>query len=92
MLLVIAKVPFLFGFDMYILKFAPNFNLPEHVDQVKKGRHFRMNIILKGNGDFKCERAIIRTRRVILFRPDKYKHSMQNGDKERKVLSIGLNI
>ncbi|MEK6828863.1 MAG: 2OG-Fe(II) oxygenase [Nanoarchaeota archaeon] len=91
-LLAILKIPFVFGFDMYLLKFAPGFVLPEHVDQVKRGRHFRMNIILKGNGEFKCERAIIRTKRVILFRPDKYKHSMHNGNAERKVLSIGINI
>ena len=91
-LLVIFKLPFVLGFDMYLLKFAPGFILPEHVDQVKRGRHFRMNIILKGDGNFQCEKTIIKTKRMILFRPDKYKHSMQNGDKERKVLSIGFNI
>jgi hypothetical protein len=76
---------------MYLLKFAPGCQLKEHRDTVERGRHYRLNIILKGKGEFKCEKTIINTQRVVLFRPDKYLHSMQNGDTERKVLSIGLN-
>jgi hypothetical protein len=91
-LIIAMRLPWLFGFDMYVLKFAPNFNLPEHIDKVDKGIHLRMNIIIKGSGEFKCEKSIIRTRRLILFRPDKYLHSMKNGDSERKVISIGLNF
>ncbi len=85
------KIPFLIGMDMYVLKFAPGFLLPEHVDKVEKGKHYRLNIIFKGDGEFRCDKAIIRTKRVILFRPDKHLHSMQNGNSERKVFSIGLN-
>ncbi len=90
-LLVVFAIPRIFGFDMYLLKFAPGFTLPEHIDKVERGKHYRLNIILRGEGDFKCEKAIIRTKRLILFRPDKYLHSMQNGNVERKVLSIGFN-
>jgi len=91
-LIIAMRLPWLFGFDVYLLKFAPGFLLPEHIDKVDKGVHLRMNIILKGNGEFRCEKAILRTKRVIFFRPDKYLHSMQNGDTERKVISIGLNF
>lgn len=90
-LLAGLSIPYIFGFDMYLLKFAPGCHLKEHKDSVERGRHYRLNIILKGEGEFSCEKTIIRTKRVILFRPDKYLHSMQNGDSERKVLSIGIN-
>lgn len=91
-LLAKFRIPLIFGFDMYLLKFDPGFKLKEHVDKVDRGRHFRLNIILRGDGEFNCEKTIIRTKRIILFRPDKYLHSMQNGNIERKVLSIGFNI
>jgi hypothetical protein len=91
-LLALLGIPYLFGFDMYLLKFKPKCHLKEHIDKVERGKHFRLNIILKGKGNFKSEKTIINTRRVVLFRPDKYKHSMLNDDSERKVLSVGLNI
>jgi len=84
-------IPGFLGMDAYILKFEPKCLLPEHVDKVKRGRHFRLNIIYKGEGKFDCNKTIIRTKRVVLFRPDKHTHSMENGDSERKVLSIGFN-
>ena len=73
-LLIRFGIPGIFGLDTYLLKFEPNCNLPEHVDKVDKGRHFRLNFIYKGKGDFKCEKTIIRTKRFVLFRPDKYRH------------------
>lgn len=72
----------LLGIDAYMLKFEPNCLLPAHIDNVKKGRHFRLNIILKGKGKFECDKTIIRTKRIVLFRPDKHVHSMQNDDTE----------
>lgn len=90
-LLALFYIPFVLGLDMYLLKFEPGCELKPHKDEVKRGRHYRLNIILKGKGDFNCDKTIINTRRVVLFRPDKYTHSMQNGDSERKVLSIGIN-
>ena len=84
-------IPGFLGMDIYLLKFKPQCLLPGHIDHVKRGRHFRLNIILKGEGKFECDKTIIKTKRVIFFRPDKHTHSMQNGDTERKVLSIGLN-
>jgi hypothetical protein len=84
-------VPGFLGLDIYVLKFEPECLLPAHIDKVKKGRHFRLNFVYKGEGNFECDKTIIRTKRVVLFRPDKHIHSMQNGDTERRVLSIGLN-
>jgi len=90
-LLAVFGIPYIFGFDMYMLKFEPECHLKEHKDKTESGKHYRLNIILKGKGDFKCEKTIINTRRVVLFRPDKYLHSMKNDESERTVLSIGIN-
>lgn len=84
---------FNFGFDGYILKYAPHAYLPQHVDKVDSGEHYRFNIVLT-KGWFKtwCEKNIFSffNDRIVLFRPDLYKHSMLNGDKERIVLSLGF--
>jgi len=90
-LLAIFSIPRIFAFDMYLIKYAPGCTLKEHVDKVGRGKHYRLNIIIRGEGHFKCEKTIIKTKRFVLFRPDKYLHSMQNGSKERRVISIGLN-
>lgn len=82
----------IFGTDCYLLKFKPNCYLKPHKDKVGGGRHFRLNIELKGKGDFRCESTIFKMGRIVLFRPDKYIHSMKNSDTERVVLSIGLNL
>ncbi len=82
------------GVDCYLLHYEPYYKLKPHVDLVPKGlKHYRLNIVLKGSGDFDCEKKIINLfNRVVLFRPDKYTHAMKNGAKERLVLSIGLAV
>ena len=59
------------GMDCYLLKFNPNCYLKPHKDEVK-GRHFRLNVELKGSGEFKCESTIFKLGGFVLFRPDKY--------------------
>jgi len=79
----------LFGFDIYLIKYPPNFKLIPHKDIVTWGRHYRANVILTGNGVFKCEKSIVHTDRLVIFRPDRYEHGMLNGQAVRTVLSIG---
>jgi hypothetical protein len=83
------------GFDGYILKYEPYAILPTHIDQVKKGEHYRLNIVLS-NGPFStyCQKNIFSffNQRIVLFRPDLYQHGMVNGYKQRIVLSLGLAI
>ena len=43
----------LFRFDVYLIKYPPNFELPVHVDPAPEGfEHHRMNITLRGGGIF----------------------------------------
>ena len=79
--------------DAWMIKYPPKVGIPEHVDKVTNKKHYRLNIVLSGKGTFFCEKTIFNVKnRVILFRPDKYKHSMINGDATRYVLSIGVAI
>ena len=81
-----------FGMDGYILHYLPNTTLPPHKDPIK-GKHYRLNIELKGHGEFICERTIFSWfGRIHFFRPDLYTHSVVNGKKDRYVLSIGLAL
>lgn len=34
-------------FDLYLLKFPEGCEVPSHTDDVKNGRHYRLNIVLK---------------------------------------------
>jgi hypothetical protein len=81
---------FWFGSDCYLISYEPNYEMPAHTDKAQ-GKHFRLNIVLKGSGTFKCQKTIFRLfNRIILFRPDLYEHSMVNGDSNRLVLSLGF--
>jgi len=81
-----------FGFDCYILKYPPNTSLPRHKDPVKNGRHWRLNITLKGKSTFYLftEKGLKRFYRFCLFRPDIQEHWVQSYEKGCLKLSIGL--
>ena len=82
-----------FNTDCWLIKYKPSQIIPTHTDPVEGKKHFRLNIVLKGKGVFICEKTILCLfHRIILFRPDKYEHSMINLSKERLVLSIGMVI
>ena len=82
------------GMDCYLIKYDPDYVLKSHKDPIKPSRkHFRLNIVLQGKGNFICEKNILSLfNTIILFRPDKYEHSMKNGNKERLVFSLGLAV
>lgn len=81
----------LFGIDCYIIKFTPNYHLKPHKDEVESGKHYRLNLEVKGEGKFFCKEPIFKLGKLVVFRPDKV-HSMINGNSERTLFSIGLNI
>lgn len=82
------------GFDAYILKYEPDSFLPWHTDKVENGKHWRMNINITGAASF----IIIKNdtpffylqRKIIIFRPDVFSHSLKVGNKKCIKLSIGL--
>ena len=81
--------------DCYLIKYPDKTFIPKHVDNVDGKRHFRLNIVLKkplSGGIFKCEKSILHTPRIILFRPDKYSHELTPVEGERLVFSLGLAI
>lgn len=82
------------GLDGYLLKYPPKTELKPHKDPIN-GRHYRLNIILKGSKDdeFKCEKVIFNLfNRIIWFRPDLYTHSVTIANRYRYVLSLGFAI
>ena len=91
MLLLTAKWPL--PFDSYLIRYPEGSEIPSHTDPVAKGRHYRLNIILKApqsGGDFVCSQPIYETRRIKFFRPDKSSHSVSRVvGGSRYVLSFG---
>lgn len=78
--------------DIYLLKFPKNSFIKTHKDEVLKGKHFRLNIIIKKakvGGIFYLE-GKKQKGRFHSFRPDIQKHSLSKiQDGTRYVLSIG---
>jgi len=91
MLLLTGTLPI--PFDVYILRFLTDSEILEHVDSVDKGRHFRLNIIIRKaqlGGVFYCADPIFATKRIKLFRPDISAHSVSKIEKGvRYVFSVG---
>jgi hypothetical protein len=80
-------------FDSYLLRYPEGSSIPPHVDPIERGRHYRLNIVLKEpqrGGVFQCKKPIYTSRRVNLFRSDISEHSVTkilHGS--RYVLSVG---
>lgn len=91
MLLLWSMLPL--PFDIYLIRYRIGSYIKPHVDQVKSGRHYRLNIVLKNSkegGDFVCSNCIVNTKRIKLFRPDISEHSVTEVKAgKRYILSIG---
>lgn len=91
MLLLTARWPL--PFDCYLIRYPHGSAIPPHVDPVGKGRHYRLNLILKSpqaGGEFVCAAPLFSSRRIKLFRPDLCEHSVTRVEGgSRYVLSIG---
>ena len=91
---------------MYLLRYPKGSYIDEHKDPIKvesadadgwpQRKHYRLNVVLRharAGGEFVCERAIFRTRRITLFRPDKVVHGVTRILRgTRYVLSLGVGI
>jgi hypothetical protein len=91
MLLLTASWPL--PFDTYLIRYPEGAEIPAHVDQVKSGKHYRLNLILKSpksGGEFICKDPLFATSRIKFFRPDISEHSVTrvNGG-SRYVFSLG---
>lgn len=91
--MLLLRVRWPASFDVYLLKFPTGCCVPPHKDPVRRGRHYRLNIVLKQakmGGDFVCRNPLFETRRIKLFRPDISEHAVtrvMSGN--RYLLSIG---
>ena len=77
MLLFTAMWPI--PFDSYLIRYPEGSQVPPHKDPVTKGRHYRLNVILKApkaGGEFICANPLFATSRLKLFRPDQCEHSV----------------
>src|SRR2546421_6064365 len=76
MLLVTAGWPI--PFDTYLLRYPEGSEIPPHIDRVERGRHYRLNIVVKrsqAGGQFVFAAPLFASRRVNLFRSDACEHS-----------------
>src|SRR6185503_20423726 len=91
--MLLLTAPWPIAFDSYLIRYRDGSEIPPHRDPVAKGRHYRLNIILKSprsGGEFVCSSPLFATKRVKLFRPDACEHSVTRvSGGSRYVLSIG---
>lgn len=91
MLLLTAAWPL--PFDSYLIRYPAGAEIPPHVDPVKAGRHYRLNVVLKASpagGEFVCANPIYASKRIKLFRPDACEHSVTRVEGgSRYVFSLG---
>lgn len=91
--MLIANARWPLRFDVYVLRFPQGCHVPEHRDEVRDGRHYRLNLVLKraqSGGEFHCADPIFETTRIKFFRPDVSLHSVTKIELGcRYVLSIG---
>lgn len=80
-----------FGFDGYILKYPAKIEMNNHVDPILNGKHWRINLTLKGKSIFFCQHATIFSvgQRLHIFRPDINFHRVATFTPVTK-LSIGI--
>lgn len=91
--MLLFTAPWPLPFDSYLIRYPEGSEIPPHTDAVKRGRHYRLNVVLKApraGGDFICSDPIFETKRIKLFRPDMSAHSVSRVvGGSRYVLSIG---
>jgi hypothetical protein len=91
--MLLLTAPWPLPFDSYLIRYPEGAEIPPHTDPVQRGRHYRLNVILKSpksGGEFVCANPIFTTRRIKLFRPDACEHSVSRVvGGSRYVLSLG---
>ncbi len=90
---LLLALPWPIPCDLYLLRFRAGTVVPPHRDRVERGRHYRLNLILRAarrGGEFVCARPIYVSRRIKFFRPDLETHEVTRIEEgTRYVLSLG---
>lgn len=74
--------------DCYLIDYPPYTHISTHTDPVLDKRHFRLNILLWGQDNFRGE-TLFSTKRIKLFRPDISPHSVEEVSRRRIIFSVG---
>jgi hypothetical protein len=80
--------------DCYLIRYGKGTMIGLHKDEIKGYKHYRLNILLKGEDDklFVHGKPIFRCCRVILFRPDMQLHGVETTNKSALLLSFGWKV
>lgn len=76
------------SWDCYLIDYPPHTHIPTHTDPVPGKKHFRLNILLRGEDNFRGN-TIFATKRIKLFRPDISPHSVEEVSTRRLIFSLG---
>jgi len=81
--------------SIYLVRYPAGHAIAPHVDMVSEGRLYKLNCVLikpESGGEFSCERSIFNLfGRIILFRPDLYRHEVSRIERGRRwLLSFAL--
>lgn len=81
--------------NVYLVRYSAGHEIVPHVDMVSEGRLYKLNFVLvkpRDGGEFICEKNIFNLfGRVILFRPDLYRHRVSKIERGRRwLLSFAL--
>lgn len=76
--------------SIYLVRYPAGHAIVPHVDMVSEGRLYKLNWVLikpESGGEFRCERTIFNLfGRIILFRPDLYRHQVSRIERGRRLL------
>jgi hypothetical protein len=91
--MLLATLPWPIPFDCYLIRYPEGAEIPPHVDPVAKGRHYRLNVVIRrspSGGEFACADPLYSSPRVKFFRPDVSTHSVTRVEGgPRYVFSVG---
>jgi hypothetical protein len=77
--------------DLYLLDYPAGTSIPTHVDSVPGRRHWRANLVLRGERAFAGD-AVLRVGPFVVFRPDVMPHAVKTVARRRLVLSFGVAL
>jgi hypothetical protein len=76
--------------DCYLIRYQAGFQLPIHTDPVENKKHYRLNIVLRGENAY-VGNYIFKFYRIVCFRSD-LPHGTKIITKPRLILSFGWVI
>lgn len=81
--------------NIYLVRYSEGHKVVPHVDMIAEGRLYKLNCVLmqpSQGGRFICEKNLLNLfGRVILFRPDLYRHQVSRIERgNRWLLSFAL--